>query len=136
MEKYEFCAKGILDRIVTPCTIDVSDYETSLELPKTLSVNALWDTGSTVTVLSDTLVQRLGLIASDISRVSGWDGNPIITNTYNLDIVLDGVRIDFVNAVGGPLKNIDMIIGMDIISQGDFHITHPSYSTHLTFEMD
>ena len=99
------------------------------------TVKALWDTGSTVTVLSEMLVQRLGLIPSDICRVSGRDGNPITTNTYNIDVVLGETRIEFVNAVRGPLKNIDMIIGMDVISQGDFHITHPSYTTMLEFEV-
>ena len=75
------------------------------------------------------------LIPSDICRVSGWDGNPITTNTYNIDVVLGETRIEFVNAVRGPLKNIDMIIGMDVISQGDFHITHSSYTTMLEFEV-
>lgn len=136
MGKFQFHSKGISDRIVTPCTLDVSDYETSIEKPKSEEkVKALWDTGSTVTVLSEMLVQRLGLIPSDICRVSGWDGNPITTNTYNIDVVLGETRIEFVNAVRGPLKNIDMIIGMDVISQGDFHITHPSYTTILEFEM-
>lgn len=133
MNKYTFSSKGILDRIVTQCTLDVTDYETNGNGTKMEVVKALWDTGSSVTVLSENIVQRLGLIPSDISRVSGWDGKAITTNTYNIDIRLDDVTIEFVNAVRGPLSTIDMIIGMDIISQGDLHITHPAFSTVLEF---
>lgn len=134
MKKFIFQSNGILDRIVTPCTIDVNDYDTeSQSNQNTIVVKALWDTGSTVTVLSDNIIQKLGLIPSDVSRVSGWDGKVLMTNTYNIDIVLDGVHIEFINAVRGPLTTTDMIIGMDVICQGDLHISHPSITTLLEF---
>lgn len=135
MVTFTFKSKGILDRIVTPCIVDMSDYKTNSENAKE-TVKALWDTGSTVTVLSELLVDKMGLIPSDISRVSGWDGKPITTNTYNIDILLDDIKIEFINAVRGPLKNVDMIIGMDVLSQGNLRITHPEYSTLLEFHLE
>lgn len=137
MNRYLYNSEGVLDRIVTPCDIDVADYDVNNEmLLQRQTVKALWDIGATVTVLSEEIVNRMGLIPSDVSRVSGWDGKPIMTNIYNVDIVLDGLRIEFVNAVRGPLKNIDMILGMDVICQGDLHITHPNYSTLLEFSIN
>lgn len=137
MEQFTYKTHGICDRIVIPCIIDVSDYELTSDLTdKTKMVKALWDTGSTVTVLSENLIQHLGLVASDITRVSGWDGVAITTNKYSIDLVLDNLRVDFVNAVRGPLKNVDMIIGMDVIGQGELHITHPEFSTMLQFALE
>lgn len=36
----------------------------------------------------------------------------------------------------GGLTNIDMILGMDVLSQGGLHITHPNFSTELVFEQE
>ena len=135
MNRYEHISHGILDRIITPCTIDVTDYETTNDTNNRLTVKALWDTGSTVTVLSENVIERLGLFPTDIIKVAGWDAKSIETNTYNVDIMLDDLRVDFVKIVRGPLKNVDMIIGMDIIGQGGLHITHPGLNTALVFNM-
>ena len=113
MKEYQYDAPGVLDKIVTPCTVDVQDYDTKSETNiNSCSINALWDTGATVSVVSESLIHRLGLIPTDITKVSGWDGVPVSTNIYNIDLLLGDLRIDFVKVVRGPLVNTDMIIGM------------------------
>ena len=63
MKEYQYDAPGVLDKIVTPCTVDVQDYDTKSETNiNSCSINALWDTGATVSVVSESLIHRLGLI--------------------------------------------------------------------------
>lgn len=137
MSKYNFIASGILDRIVSPVKVDVTDYETeSNRIDIYDNANALWDTGSTVTVISSLMVQRLGLIPTDITTVRGFQGQPSKANTYNIDLWLGDIHIEYVQAIEGVLTNIDMILGMDVLCQGALHITHPNYKTELVFEVE
>lgn len=124
-------------RIVSSCNIDVRNYtnkegkEVEATCPK-----VLWDTGATVTVISELLVDRLGLIPIDFMRVSGFDGKPKLRNVYKVDIILnENIRFNRVSVIDAPLITSDVLIGMDVISNGDFHITHEDTSTILTFEV-
>lgn len=52
MKQYKFQEEGLLDKIVSPIRVDVSDYETKIGSNDTYyNAKALWDTGSTVTVI-------------------------------------------------------------------------------------
>lgn len=137
MNNYEFTCPGLLDKIISPVTVDVKDYETSAgENDIYDNAKALWDTGSTVTVISSLMVNKLGLIPSDITSVRGFQGHPMPANTYNIDLWLNDIHIEYIQAIEGSLTNIDMIIGMDVLCQGALHITHPNYTTKLIFEKE
>lgn len=137
MNVYEFTCPGLLDKIVTPVTVDVEDYETKTECNDVYdNAKALWDTGSTVTVISSLMVNQLGLIPSDITTVRGFQGHPVQANTYNIDLWLNDIHIEYIQAIEGNLSNVDMILGMDVLCQGALHITHPDYTTKLIFEKE
>ena len=38
-----------------------------------------------------------------------------------------------INAIDAPLITTDMLLGMDIIGEGDFHLTHEEDSLVLSF---
>lgn len=137
MSTYEYTNAGLLDKIVTPVKVDATDYETN---PDSVGIfegaQALWDTGSTVTVISSAMVEQLGLIPTDITTVRGFQGKPVKANTYNIDLWLNDIHIEYIQAIEGGLTNIDMILGMDVLCQGAIHITHPNYTTHLLFEQE
>lgn len=60
MNKYEFVNNGIIDKIVSPVVVDISDYVTNNDSNETYNnAKALWDTGSTVTVISSLLCNNL-----------------------------------------------------------------------------
>lgn len=80
------------------------------------------------------MVEQLGLIATDITTVRGFQGQPVKANTYNIDLWLDNIHIEYIQAIEGSLTNIDMILGMDVLCQGAMHITHSDYKTLLVFE--
>lgn len=70
MNRYSFCGNGLLDKVVSPIKVDVTDYETKADCKDIYSnAKALWDTGSTVTVISSIMVEDLGLIPTDITTV-------------------------------------------------------------------
>ena len=135
MNRYEFVENGLLDKIITPVKVDVTDYETKADCKDIYNnAKALWDTGSTVTVISNIMVEQLGLIPTDITTVRGFQGRPVKANTYNIDLWLGNIHVEYVQAIEGCLTNIDMILGMDVLSQGALKITHPNFTTRLVFE--
>lgn len=137
MNRYEFLGNGLLDKIVSSVKVDVTDYETKSDCKDIYSnAKALWDTGSTVTVISSLMVEQLGLIPTDITTVRGFQGKPVKANTYNIDLWLNDIHIEYIQAIEGGLTNIDMIIGMDVLRQGALHITHTDFKTKLVFEQD
>ena len=89
------------------------------------SVQAIWDTGATNTAISRNLVGQLGLIPTGV--VTAQDANNSYqSNTYMVDIGLpNGILIADVRVTeAANLGNYDLLIGMDIITLGDFAITN------------
>jgi len=58
-------------------------------------------------------------------------------NTYLINIVLlNGIQVYNLKVSEGDLPSgIDMLIGMDIISLGDFSITHKNGGTTFSFQI-
>lgn len=125
-------------RISTPCKVDATDYEKSSEMPDILQCSrADWDTGATVTVISERVVAELGLIPIGKTKISGYNGKPTITNEYRIDLLFDGdVRINFIKAVEAPLLTMDILVGMNVINQGDFHIDFCNGKKEFSFRIE
>lgn len=100
------------------------------------SVQAIWDTGATNTAISHNLVGQLGLIP--IGVVTAQDANNSYqSNTYMVDIGLpNGILIADVRVTeAANLGNYDLLIGMDIITLGDFAITNGLGNTWFSFRV-
>lgn len=92
---------------------------------------ATWDTGATNTVISEKVVKECGLIPTGMIKVS-TAGGIIDAYTYVIDIVLpDEVKINNLKVTGGKLGDTDVLIGMDIITRGDFAVSN--YNGQLRF---
>ena len=102
-----------------------------------LNVKALWDTGATGTCISTGVAKALGLVATGRRNIRTPSGNSQV-NTYLITIVLPN---EFVirdvevcdSAIGD--QGIDMLIGMDIITRGDFAISNFQGKTVFTFRI-
>lgn len=98
---------------------------------------ALWDTGATNSVITPKVVQGLGLIPIGVSqnRHAGGISN---VNIYLVDICLPN-RIIIpqvrVSECADQAGRFDFIIGMDIISLGDFSITGQGERRMVSFCM-
>lgn len=97
--------------------------------------NALWDTGATNSCISTGVVQALSLIPTgqkDIRTPSGKD----TVNTYLVNITLpNNVVIPDIEVCDSQIGNqgIDLLVGMDIITQGDLSVTNFSGQTVFSF---
>lgn len=97
---------------------------------------ALWDTGATGSVITRRVVDECGLKPIGLTRVHHAQG----TGTYNVYLVgvflPNAVCIPSLRVTEGQLAgNVDVLIGMDIMSQGDFAVSNRDGRTVFTFRM-
>lgn len=90
-----------------------------------IKTSALWDTGATNSVITPLLVDKLGI--KSITQIRSLHaGGESIADVYMIDIVLPNklvipnVKVSKCAEQGG---RFGIIIGMDIISMGDFSIS-------------
>ena len=97
--------------------------------------NAVWDTGATNTVISPDVVEALGLKPTGKSSISAY-GGIVETCTYKIDICFDnGYRIQNLEVMSGDYSDYDVLIGMDVITQGDFFISTVNGKTSFCFRI-
>jgi len=100
-----------------------------------LEHKALWDTGATACAISSGLVSKLGLLPTGSANVDTGGGR-FIQNTYVIDVWLpNGVIVPDIRATGSKIEGADLLIGMDIISKGDFAVTNYDKKTVFSFRM-
>ena len=101
------------------------------------SVAALWDTGANVSVICKAVAKNLGLEAKGITELRYANGTQK-SNVYRIDLSLskDIVFKDLFVRECNDGGNFEMIIGMDVISRGDFRILNRSGKTVFEFEVD
>lgn len=102
---------------------------------KSETVVALWDTGATITCISEELASKLSLIPTGKIDMSGSTGSSV-QNTYLVDIILpNNVKIDGLQVCDSSIgkQKLDMLIGMDIITKGDFAVSNYANKTAFSF---
>ena len=101
------------------------------------SVRALWDTGANASVISKSVARNLRLEVKGCVKLRFANGAEK-SNVYKIDlglskeIVFEEIFVRECNDGG----NFEMLIGMDIISRGDFRILNRSGKTVFEFEID
>jgi predicted aspartyl protease len=103
--------------------------------PPISEFKALWDTGAMGSVVSASVVQALGLKSTGKARVFHANGESIV-NTYSINILLPNkVTFSTLRVTEGILNDTDVLIGMDIISRGDFSVTTSQGKTKFSFQV-
>ncbi|MDD3945443.1 MAG: SEC-C metal-binding domain-containing protein [Candidatus Paceibacterota bacterium] len=125
---------GIAKALITECKVFPA-YDPSFgNEPDHIKISCLWDTGATNSVISARLVQAINLKPIGKVTVSHAQGK-IDANTYLINVVLpNNVGIPFLRVSEGILDGFDMLIGMDIISRGDFSISCSEKKTIFSFQ--
>ena len=129
---------GLFKELITDCKVG-NNLDTDVENPKTRSYKALWDTGATDSGITKKVARECGLIATDKTIVYTPSGE-YYPDVYLVDIYLpSNVLISQVHASEiEPQKSLeneslDVLIGMDIISQGDFAVSNFQNRTMFAF---
>ena len=96
---------------------------------------ALWDTWATNSVISQVVVNVCGLFPIGLTRVSHVDGS-YTAEVYLVNITLPSeVMLPNLTVTKAEIPGADILIGMDIISQGDFAVTNQNSGTKFTFRI-
>lgn len=102
-----------------------------------IPVKAQWDTGATGTCISKKLVTELGLTPTGMINVHTPSGIGTM-NKYMVNLILNNeVKIMNVVVMDSEIGNqgIDVLIGMDIISNGDFAVSNFEGRTQFSFRL-
>ena len=100
-----------------------------------ISVEAIWDTGATISVISEKVVQNLGLNSINERDVQTANGDRR-AKVYLVNVHLPN-KVIFIawEVIEGDCPGCDVLIGMDIIGCGDFAVTHKSGTTCMSFQV-
>ncbi len=96
---------------------------------------AIWDTGATNSVISEELALRLNLTPNGIATCSTANGMKEAKKYIVSLHLLNGVEVSDVHVTEGTLPGIDFLIGMDIITLGDFTISNVDNKTTFSFRI-
>jgi len=133
-----FKAPGIARSIIIPVIVCQSEKlckKFDLERIEA-DVLALIDTGATNSSISNKLAVNIGLKEIEQCRVEAAGGSHI-SNVYSIDILLRNM-VSFTNIRSTEFVENDMfdiIIGMDIITQGDLAISNHDHRTVVSFRI-
>lgn len=97
---------------------------------------AIWDTGATATTITEDLAKKLGLCKISEQMVDGVTGSSFC-NTYLIALALpNGILIPEIEVFdcAGHI-GCDILIGMDVISMGDFAICNMGGNTTFSFRV-
>jgi len=105
-----------------------ADPQKGETVTKTVESKAIWDTGATNSVITEKLAKELNLQPISKVNVIGVHGSEI-KNAYLINIYLPSkvcinyARVTECKQLSGT-DELGMLIGMDIISLGDFAVTN------------
>lgn len=126
-----------VDCIVTECYVYAPTNLTHGEAVKRVKITrSLWDTGASVTLISARVAKVLGLSSIGKSGVSGYNQGIDVKDTFLVHIGLPtGDIVTNIMAMEFDADEYDVVLGMDIICNGDFAITNQDDKTTFSFRI-
>ena len=131
---FQRSSQQLLRDLISDCS--VADF-TLPEQPTEdfVPFKALWDTGATNSVITDHVVQQCNLIPSGKTFVYGVNGR-YLADTYLITIQLQGlILFPSLRVTKGDFPGADVLVGMDIITHGDFFVTNHNGQTTFAFRV-
>lgn len=95
----------------------------------------IWDTGATGTAIGQRVIDECGLKPISMTKAHGADGE-YNTEVYLINLhVPNGVLFNSLRVTKAKLKGADLLVGMDVIGQGDFVVTNYNGKTCFSFRI-
>ena len=104
-----------------------------------ITTKGIWDTGAQNSVITQKAAYELGLVALGRTKTTGVHGAKEV-NIYSIEIVLNNPNITIKCLVTECERlskdgSINLLIGMNIISMGDFVLSNYDGKTSMTFRV-
>lgn len=129
-KKYDYLTK----RLDTPCGIAKEGEALKMAWLYGQYI-AIWDTGCAMTTVKSSLLKSLGLESKEsisINTVSGTTEHDV----YYVDLLLPGgFALKHHKVIAGEQNACDVLVGMDVITMGDFAVTNLNGETTFTFRV-
>jgi len=131
---------GRTNQLRTKVLVSKPAYPTDIVIsPDTLKnakeYNCIWDTGATNSVVSQKVVEECGFKPIGMVMVHSATEEKLC-ETFLVSIILPNkVGIPSIRVTKGQLTDCDILIGMDVINQGDFAVTHKDGKTMFSFRL-
>lgn len=127
---------GLLNVLKNQCGVSQAfDPTPGGALPPVVQFDAIWDTGATNSCITQAVIDACGLLPVGMAQVIGVGGatteEVFLVNIYLPNhVAFTGLRV-----TRGRFVGADILIGMDIINQGDFAVTNTNGITKFTFRV-
>lgn len=128
---------GLFRELITDINVSVPQEANTVVAEDLYSTQALWDTGATNSVITASTVRVMGLKPISMTNVNHAGGTSL-ANVYLLDIHLPNqIRVQNVRVTecSDQAGSFGVIIGMDIISLGDFALTNVDGHSVFSFRL-
>lgn len=132
--KYDRLSNVLINQVHIAPAFDESKIDTID--PDTLKeYDACWDTGATHSVITKKVVDECGLQPTGMTKVYSAT-EETDAQTYLVGIfLLNKVAFPHLKVSEGKLRGIDVLIGMDIIGQGDFAVNNKDGKTTFSYRV-
>ena len=137
MPVYTQKSSELAEAIITECRICAPVDFSKGEMPDKVytTQNAMWDTGATNTLISSKIIKALGLKPFGKSGLSSANG-VIETDTYLVHVgIPSGSIVTNILALEDDNEDYEVVIGMDIITQGDFAFSNKDGHSTFSFRI-
>jgi predicted aspartyl protease len=128
---FTFDYNGISKYLFTP--VELQDVKNSKD---SIKITALWDTGADCSLIKQEVVSKLNLKYISKGFFSTPSDKKILCNIYVVNLFLPNIpMIPNIQVIEGHLNDCDMLIGMDVITQGDFAVSNFEGNTAFSFRI-
>lgn len=127
---------GLLRVLQTACKVaEAFDPSQPPPHPALHDFVAIWDTGATNSCITERVVNTCALKATGMTQVHGVGGVQL-SEAYLVNLWLpNNLGVQQVRVTKGSVATADVLIGMDVITLGDFAVTNQGGRTVFTFCM-
>ena len=119
-----------INKIITPVSLYSIPFNSSLNL----TTDALWDTGANMSAITPEIQQQLNAKPIDKKAIAGIHSMQVVDVVYiTIELPNKVIKKNIEVVVCNFTTNVGMIIGMDIISLGDFALSNGEGQTLFSF---
>lgn len=118
---------------LVPCLMNKIVIISKMDFSKNGQFIGIWDTGAMSTVVTPKVLKQLSLPIIDTTHICGVNSNGIAPVVL-IDLILPNqFRIESIRAAVADIKGADILLGMNIITMGDFSVSNLNGETELSF---